>query len=223
MAVPHHAPGSEGWRFGGIVRGGPNQHCIPVHDAGSLPARAPKLQLCFEDDEPLTVTEVSQKTVKLRIPEGSRLVDSFRDLDDFALNAAERKSMEVFKKPFQKSQLQLLQRPCLEGRALELKIGDDTRVWRLLDADAGAATQRFCDATLEDVEAGSAVWPCVEVNALFFLPRCFGLVLSASDLLLIPAAKTRAFPFSSRAHTFVHAADESLSPLQDGGGGETCL
>jgi hypothetical protein len=210
-AQPHDEVAFEKWRFGSIVSTGKNARCIPVNDGTSFPATPPKIQLCTDHDPALEIVQMLREgeswSLTVRVPEESPLLRSLQSLDHFALKAAETQSVELFKKQFKNDQLLQLYRPLVKDSLLSLSVNaDDVQVWKLLDAAAGDdIDKKFCDATLDDLVPGVRVWLCAEVKAFYFLPRSFGIALSASDVLVIPVTRPKVFPFVSRTRRFSYA------------------
>ena len=220
-AQPHDDISFEAWQFGNIVTTGKNTKCIPVNDGISFPVAPPKVQLCTDNDPPLEVVQVSQdgkvRSLVVKVPDGSPLSQSLQALDRFALEAAEKKSMELFKKQFKPEQLLQLYFPTLKSDALlSLTINEDVQVWKLIDdSSKDVSEKKFCDASLEDVVPGAKVWLCAEVKALYFLPRSFGFALATSDILVIPTTKPKVFPFVSRTRSFSYMVATAVSQPSD--------
>ena len=224
-AQPHDEVAFDKWRFGSIVNTGKNARCIPVNDGASFPPVPPKIQLCTDHDPALAILQISREgeswSLTVKVPEDSPLSRSLQSLDQFALRAAETQSVELFKKQFKSDQLLQLYRPTVKDGLLTLTVNADVQVWKLLDAAAGDdVDKKFCDAVLEDLVPGMRVWLCVEVKAVYFLPRGFGIALSASDVLVLPAKRPKVFPFVSRTRRFsyeppVAATAPSPDPEED--------
>ena len=233
-AQPHDDLSVLTWRFGNVSSAGKNTRCIPVTDGVSFPPQPPKIQLCTEDDPPLEVVQFVQddckpgggpKTLVLKVPEGSSLLQSLQALDRYALEVAEKKSTELFKKQFKPEQLQPLYTPIMKDSLLSLRVDDDLLIWKLLARNTSDASQKLITSgASEDVLPGGKVWLCAEVKALYFLPRSFGLVLTASDVLVFPREKSKAFPFVSRTLSFSFVSEAVASsipiPEEDGNGEE---
>jgi len=210
-AQPHDEVAFDKWQFGNIVSTGKNTKCIPVNDGVSFPASPPKIQLSTDQDPALEITQIGRDgeswSLTVNVSQESPLLQSLQSLDDFALRTAEIQSVELFKRQFKTEQLLQLYRPLLKDSLLSLTVNADAQVWKLLEsASGGEEENKFCDATLGDLVPGSKVWLCAEVKAIYFFPRSFGLALSASDVLIIPATKPKVFPFVSRKLRFSYAA-----------------
>jgi len=207
VAQSHDNLSFETWNFGNIVSTGKNTRCIQVNDGVSFPSEPPKIQLCTDSDPPLEVVEVSldggSRSLIVKVSQDSPLLQSLSALDRFAVTTAEFKSNELFKKQFHSDQLLQIYHPLLNDGLLNLTINDNVQVWKLLEeASDDSQEKKFCDASLESLVSGDKVWLCVEVKALYFLPRSFGIALAASDVLVIPTTKVKVFPFASRTRRF---------------------
>ena len=201
-ALLHDALDFSSWRFGNLVATGRNARCMSVNDGVAFPAAPPKIQLSADDDPPLEILQVKCDSLTIRVPEDSSLLQSLATLDGFAPDTAERHSTQCFQRDFQREQLAQLYRPLVLDGRLSLSIAEDARIWRLLPS-SDAAERRVVEASPQEVVEGSKIWLCAEVRALCFLPRSFSFALAASDLLLLPTHRPRAFPFLSRKCSFM--------------------
>ena len=163
----------------------------------SSPSAHPLLQLAGDGDEPLRLLRghaAGGKNLDLVVEEGG-LASFLRTLDDFTRGVAAERCGEWFGKALPAEDVARMHNPLLLkdelGRLLlRVRLHGALNVWR---RRRGEEAYDAVDAA--QLQAGAPCWLAVAVSGLYFLPRSFGLTLTATDVLLLPAQ--RAFPFAS--------------------------
>ena len=155
----------------------------------------PLIQLCMPN-EACTVENVdataNSRYMYIEIkPTTERQTALLHYLDRYACDLAENKCIEWFGKAFTAEQLQSMYRPLAnnETNTYTLQVPlKDSSVWRVSEARC-----RYSVATLNDIQAGRRILPCISVNGIYFKTREMGLSVTCTALVVFDA--TEPMPF----------------------------
>lgn len=152
------------------------------------------LQLTLEGEPALRLEAIDACRAKLRCTHAP-LAHALAELDSFAMESVSEHCAAWFGKALPRAQLDNMIRPSLSaadgGWALDLRRSKTLRAWSLLGPGV------CCRAPASSLRPGAALSVCAELSGLYFLPRHFGLVLTLTDVMLLPPQEPIACPFVS--------------------------